>query len=158
MGRPCSVCTHPKRLEIDRALVAGEPLRAIARRFGVSKDALRRHREHLPTYLARATEAREAAQAGDLLAQIQDLRDRALRILDKAESSRDLRVSLQAIREARQCVELLAKLAGELSEAPQVNILLSPQWVKLRKTILIALEPFPEARAKVAEVLSHGGG
>ena len=92
------------------------------------------------------------------MAQIQDLRDRALRILDKAESSRDLRTSLQAIREARQCVELLAKLAGELSEAPQVNILLSPQWVKLRKTILIALEPFPEARAKVAEVLSHGGG
>ncbi len=153
MGRRCTVCTHPKRDEIDRALIAGEPYRDIARRYGLSKDALRRHREHIPKELARSREAEEVARADELLGQVQELRDRALSILDKAERSKDLRTALQAIREARQCVELLAKLAGELSEAPQVNILLSPQWVELRKTILVALDPFPEARARLAEVL-----
>ena len=153
MGRRCTVCTHPKRDEIDRALIAGEPYRDIARRYGLSKDALRRHREHIPRDLARSREAEEVARADELLGQVQELRDRALSILDKAERSKDLRTALQAIREARQCVELLAKLAGELSGAPQVNILLSPQWVELRKTILVALDPFPEARARLAEVL-----
>jgi len=89
---------------------------------------------------------------------VQELRDRALRILERAERSQDLQTALRAIREARQCVELLAKLAGELSEAPQVNILLSPQWAEIRRTILVALEPFPEARAAVAEVLVRGAG
>ena len=158
MGRSCSVCTHPKRAEIDRAILSGESYRAIARRFGLSKDAIRRHRDHIPSQLARAVEAEEAARADDLLGQVQELRDRALRILERAERSQDLQTALRAIREARQCVELLAKLAGELSEAPQVNILLSPQWAEIRRTILVALEPFPEARAAVAEVLVRGAG
>ena len=157
MARSCSVCSHPKRDEIDQALVRGEPIRAIARRFGLSKDSIRRHAQnHLPAKLAKATEAQEVAEANALLTQVQLLRDRALAILDKAERAQDLRVALQAIREARGCVELLAKLVGELSESPQVNVLLSPQWVELRKTILLALEPYPEARAHIAEVLTHG--
>jgi len=157
MARKCSVCTHHKRGEIDQAIIAGQSYRDIAGRFGLSKSAVERHaKAHLPATLVKAQEAEEVARADALLAQVQELRDRALKILDKAERSQDFKTALGAIREARGCVELLAKLAGELSEAPQLNVLLSPQWVELRKTILLALEPYPEARARIAEVLTRG--
>jgi hypothetical protein len=50
MPRVCTVCTHPENAAIDEALVARrDSLRDIARRFsGLSKDALHRHRRHLP--------------------------------------------------------------------------------------------------------------
>jgi hypothetical protein len=47
MARPCSICNHPKREEIDAALVAGTPLRDIARQFKTGKDALARHKAHV---------------------------------------------------------------------------------------------------------------
>ena len=48
---------------------------------------------------------------------------------------------------------MLGKLAGELDERPVVNVLLSPQWVTIRTTMLEALWAYPEARAAVAESL-----
>jgi len=50
-------------------------------------------------------------------------------------------------------LELLAKLIGQLDERPQVNILVLPEWEKIRYTMLQALAPYPEARAAVADAL-----
>jgi hypothetical protein len=66
MGRPCTVCSHPQRREIDDALVAVfAPFRAIGRQFNVGRDSLRRHKaHHLAVAVARGKELVEAAQAG----------------------------------------------------------------------------------------------
>ena len=155
MPRRCTICTHDKRNEIDQALVERQAFRAIARQYGVSKDALLRHHDdHLPAALVKAQAAAEAAQADALLAQVVDLRDKALDVLDTAQGSADLRVALGAIREARGCVELLAKLAGQLKDAPTVNILVSAEWQGLQAVILQALEPHVAARLAVAEALA----
>ena len=76
-------------------------------------------------------------------------------ILDKAEESDDLRAATAAIREARGCVELLGKLAGQLKDAPTINVILMPEWRQLQATILAALEPHAEARLAVASALSE---
>ena len=155
MPRVCTICTHQSRAKIDQALVARNRFRTIADQFGVSKSALLRHHDdHLPASLVKAQAATEAAQADALLAQVVDLRDKALGILDLAEASADLRVALGAIREARGCVELLAKLAGQLKDAPTVNILVSSEWQGLQAVILQALEPHVAARLAVAEALA----
>jgi hypothetical protein len=154
MPRRCTICLHDKRHEIDQALVERRAFRAIARQHGVSKDALiRHHDDHLPTALVKAQAAREAADADALLAQVVDLRDKAFGIFDKAESSDDLRAAVSAIREARGCVELLAKLAGELKDAPTINLILSAEWLTIQTAVLTALEPHPEARLSVASAL-----
>lgn len=48
-GRPCTICGHVNRLEIERALESGESLRAVAARFELSRSGLHRHNtSHLP--------------------------------------------------------------------------------------------------------------
>lgn len=49
MGRACTICTHSKRAEIDKALVAGASKRTVADRFGLSQTAVQHHKTtHLP--------------------------------------------------------------------------------------------------------------
>ena len=155
MPRRCTVCTHNESVKIDQALVARKPFRHIAAQHRVSTGALvRHHDDHLPAALVKAHEATEAAQADALLAQVTDLRDRAIGILDTAVATDDLRVALGAIREARGCLELLGKLAGQLQDGPTVNILVSAEWRGLQTVILKALEPHAAAKLAVAEALA----
>ena len=122
MPRRCSVCEHDDLAEINSALASNEPLRTIADRWSVSKMALIRHRnQHLPVSQLKAKEAEEVARADDLFDQVRDLQERALATLDRAEEAQELSTALQAIREARSNLELLAKLLDELDERPQTN-------------------------------------
>ncbi len=43
LGRPCSICGHPERADIDAALAVGIPKSSIASAYGVYPDSLRRH-------------------------------------------------------------------------------------------------------------------
>ena len=154
MPRPCSICAHPDRAAIDRALVAGEPFRGIARTYRVSEDAVARHREsHLPEKLAKAEAAAEVAEATDLLREVRALRSKAYALLLKAEAAGDIRTALAGVREARGCLELLAELEGELDRRPTINLLVAPEWLMVRSAMLDALRPFPDARTAVANRL-----
>ncbi len=156
MPRRCTICEHEKRMAIDTALINNEPLRTIANRFGVSKSALIRHKkDHMPQALTRAQEAEQVAKADTLLEQVTELRDKALSILVKAEQAGDLRTALQGVREAKGCLELLARLQGELQERTTVNILINPQWLTLRAVILQALDGYPEARQALVRALKE---
>jgi hypothetical protein len=160
MPRSCRVCTHPNREAIDEALVGGIAFPALVAEHRVSKDSLSRHKaNHLPAKLVMAQAAEEVAQADDLLGQLKDLQARTLAILEAAESTNQHRTALSAIREARGNLELLAKLLGELDERPVVNLLVSPEWLELRAVIVVALEPYSEARGAVLRALEsteHG--
>lgn len=161
MARPCTICTHPQRAELDAALAIGtESNRALASQFAVTEQALRRHKEkHLPAQLVKAQAASEVAQADDLLAQVRGLQGRTLAILKTAEDQADLRTALAAIREARGNLELLGKLAGQLHEQELriAVVTASPDWLRLRGAILMALDPYPDARLAVVGALAHAG-
>ena len=155
MPRLCSVCHHPDRAAIDAALVAGEPYRSIAQRFAASSDAVLRHKlaGHLPAALVKAQDAQEVTQADDLLAQLRALRSKSYGLLLAAERAGDIRTALAGVREARACLELLAELEGELDRRPVVNLLIAPEWLSVRAALFVALAPYPEARAAVADRL-----
>lgn len=156
MPRRCSICDHPQRDAIDNYLVEGGSYRSIAKQFDVSAPATLRHkRNHLPASLVRAHEAKQAASADNLLANVCKLQKRAERILRSAEKSGDHRVALSAIRELRNTIELLARLAGELQEGTTVSVLISPEYQLMRTTIINTLAPFPDARVAVANALKE---
>ncbi len=151
MPRSCTICEHPERAVMDRALAAGASNRSVASLCDVSEAAVRRHKaNHLPAKLVIAEKAAEVAQADDLLEEVCGLQARTLAILEAAEETGELRTALAAIREARSNLELLAKLLGELDERPQVNILIAPE---VRHAIVAALAPYGEARLAVANAL-----
>ncbi len=159
MPRVCTICTHAEKPAINAALIANEPYRLIAERFGTSSAALTRHKaDHLPASLAKAEAAKETALGDDLLAQVKQLRNKAISILLKAEAGGDYRTALMGIREARGCLELLAEMEGEISRQP-VNILFAPEWQQARAVLVQALQPYPAARTAVAAALTvveHG--
>src|SRR5919112_1342791 len=158
MPRSCTVCEHPERVAIDRALVGDASNRSIASLHDVSEAAVRRHKaNHLPARLVMAEKASEIAEADGLLEQVRDLQARTLAILEGAESTRQHRTALSAIREARSNLELLAKLLGELDERPVVNLNVSPEWLELRTVIVGALDLHPEARGAVLRAIEEAG-
>ena len=155
MPAPCSTCTHVDRDLIDAALAGGAPKRRVATHYALTESTVRRHgARHLPATLARAVNAAEVSRADALLGQVDDLRDRALEILDQAQESGDLRTALSAIGQARGCLELLGRLAGELQDGATVNVVISAEWVQLRSTILATLDPWPQARIALAAALA----
>ena len=159
MPRICTVCEHPEKDGIDRALVGSASNRSVASLYDVSEAAVRRHKgKHLPAKLAMAQAAEEVAEADTLLDQVKGLQSRAYGILDRAEKAGELRTALSAIREARGNLELLAKLLGELDERPVWNLNISPEWLELRAVIVGALEPHPEALSAVVDALEGAEG
>jgi len=158
MPRSCTVCEHPERGTIDRALVGDASNRSVASLYDVSEAAVRRHKSnHLPAKLVVAAQAEEVAGADNLLDQVQHLQQSTLDILAEAERSKQYRTALSAIREARGNLELLAKLLGELDDRPTVNVLISPEWLELRAAIVGALEPYTDARGAVLRAIEGAG-
>lgn len=160
--RTCTVCTHPKIEEINKALIEGTSIRDIAKQFNnpkkncpLSSSSIERHKKHLPAFLVKAEEARNESSAEDLYTEIRRLRSKAESIAHRAEEDGDLRTALLGIREMVRIIELMAKLRGELREQASINIIMNSQWISLRNTILQSLEPYPSARVRLAEVLSN---
>src|SRR4051794_27269317 len=98
MPRACTVCTHPARAAIDRALVAGQPYRDIAGQFSVSPSALDRHRaEHLSPAVQQAQQTTEAEHALDITKQLRAINAVSLSILDEARRSGNAETALRAV-------------------------------------------------------------
>jgi hypothetical protein len=125
-GRACSVCLSPALRAVDDALVAGGKLIPVAKRFGLSKSALGRHRTAcLAPQLAAAARLvsptkevrREVARAREIaggdaptLAEITSLKGllaRLARSLERLETAADGAAAVNAYAS-------LAALSGQL--------------------------------------------
>lgn len=119
----CTVCTHPKRLEIDRRIVSGANLANLAKEFGLPYSSTYNHAQiHVSRQLTQVMEKRATAEQFDLLERIDGTIIRAEKIfLRNFEKGRDL-VALKALSEQRATFELLAKISYALHQAKQAEI------------------------------------
>jgi hypothetical protein len=134
LPRTCTICSHPKRIEIDKVLVAAEEsLRTIADHWTVSKTALIRHKaEHLPQQLVAAKAAAEKADGLEVMGELRrclerinllfDACDRWLRDADDptrydiGPRAEELRVTYEEERPDGRTVKRKATLAELLAE------------------------------------------
>ncbi len=159
MPAKCTVCEHEEINAINEKLITGLPVRKLAEQYSLGRMALSRHRSnHLPKLMVKAKDLQEADAADKLLEKVTGLYDKSLEILAKAESTGKYQPAVGAIKEARANLELIAKLIGELKTGTHINITYNQEFIDLRTQIVNALEPFPEARLKVAEVLMLEAG
>jgi hypothetical protein len=157
LARSCKICTNPERKEIEAAINSGATGVAIAKRFGLTTVNVSRHKTGHMAPLQRI-KARRQPQNGHPTSSVERLEVMyadARSLLDDALAHGQTQTSFQAIKELRGVVELLAKLKGEWSDRPavQVNLLASPDFQRVQTVILRALEPHPDARADVATAL-----
>lgn len=133
-GRHCLTCSHPKTFEINTALISGQKVSAISRRYGIPSDALFRHvRNHLSTVVGSAdrldfatvlptltrrvldiadanASAREAARASGQTAQAARLGDAELRAITVL--TQRLGIDDEDIAEQLELLPLLARAVG----------------------------------------------
>lgn len=148
------------RDEIDKLLIEGRSYRDISGQYGITKSSLERHHknDHIPALLASSHKAEEEAKGDTILQEVKELKIRALSILAKAEKSGDLKTALAGIKETRSCLELMARVLGEIQGQGinvnvSVNILQSQEWILVRSALMESLQPFPEARAAASNAL-----
>jgi len=123
LARTCTICHHQRRDAMDKLLLRGEQLKAVARRFSVSDDALGRHKKHMQIIMAKAAalgDQKDVAYGNGLLAEVARIRADAERLQLESESRRDLRGALHAIHTRLTVIELEAKLTGRI-DAGQKN-------------------------------------
>lgn len=160
MPGKCSICHHPEREEIERALLSGASIREAGKRFNVSWQAVGRHQRdgHIIAALTESKQAKEIACADSLLSEISNLKKRGLKLLSQAEEEKDIRGACAALKEVRSIFELLGKLSGELQNSGRTvnntqNVFNAPVFLEFQNTIMKALEPYPDARIAVSKAL-----
>jgi len=154
MPRACAVCDHPERDSIDAAIVAGQSIRGIARRYNLSKDSVHRHAQnHIPETLRKAHAVKESARADELLERVERLISEAEELLSFGKDEKQAKAWASGISELRKCLELLARVTGELDERPTITLAMLPEWVEVRTLILGAIDGYPEVKGKVIDAI-----
>jgi transposase len=123
MARPCTICTHNKVKEIDKAIIEGTSYRDIAGRFGISKSSLERHKDkgHIAVKIQRAKEITEIKQGLTLSEKLNELEKIAKDTILEASGEGDLKVKCTAIREYRSTIELSGKVSGEYRPGMEIT-------------------------------------
>jgi hypothetical protein len=170
-GSRCSICQHPNRGGTDLAIASHVTMKKIGERFGVSAHAAWRHGKHLGPELKAALALKLTVRQRDISAivleegttTIEQLRavraplfSRFLACVDAGDD----RAAAALAGRLHEGLQISAKLAGELVPAISTqiqNIVLSPDYIRLRSDLLAALRPFPEAAAAVTAVFRCAG-
>jgi hypothetical protein len=160
MAQRCTVCDHPERAAIDRALVDGVPgAAALGERYGLARSSVKRHAaRHVPAAVAAASEAATVARGDALLARVEALTVETHRILRTAKREKDHELALRAIARLEKQTELLARLLGELRDGPTVNLFVGGEFQAVVNVLLGVLAPHPALRAEVGTALARLAG
>src|ERR671932_1577984 len=125
MPRPCTICTHEQRDEIERAVVLQTRYRKVATLYAVSESAISRHvRDHILPYMARVREAECMERAATLVDRLDEITSETRAILRAAREeggSADDR-ALRAIRRLERQLELEAKILEVIPSEPTVKV------------------------------------
>ena len=168
MGTQCQVCNSPERARIELGLANRVPPRALAKRYGLHRDAIWRHgKNHMPPALKAALQRSlrpeqvdldqlKRSESEGLMQHLVGQRGRLYALLDTCEEIGDTKAAVGTHGAITKNLSLTARLLGELQTGSQttVNMLVtSPQYVELRAGLIRALHPFPQARRAVSAVL-----
>lgn len=145
--------------------------RAIASQYGVSREAVGRHKRngHIAEQIAKVARKKVITQAEQIAAAVEEKErhevasvDKLLKIIEallaeclgmvRDATAGDENTKLRAVREARETAKLLLEVQGELASKPVVNItLIETQLNEIRALVLDDL--CPACQAAVAQRL-----
>src|SRR5262249_32288589 len=125
MTRPCTICGHPRRDEIDASLLNNARYEAIATRFRTSLMSILAHRSHVdgpgapPAGLTPGEQnpSMRLASVATLLDETRPLLDRSLALLQTAEASNDPRRLSLTLVQLRRNLRALGDLGERVRQS-----------------------------------------
>jgi len=159
-------CRHPRVDDLNKDIVRGMAIRAVARRYGLDADAVHRHaRNHLTEQMRReiAVELKhERAQAVatelnderlDIANTYEALAKRVERLITKAEAEGNDGLALASMEGLRKVLHDIATMQGKLTQqlTVQVSLMESREWIELRVILEGIFREHPAAGAVFLE-------
>ena len=153
MARKSSIEKHPKRKEIEKALLGSGSLRNIAERYSVSQQALIRWRDnHLSKAVAKADDRREertVLDAAAMLEYMQEIRENIDNVAKRAMEDEKFHLAVAAFDKQLKYVGTVTKLWETSMAAKQSDIAgditKHPQWPEVQMWLAKTLKDYPEA-------------
>lgn len=143
MPRPCSICKHEKRDEINADLLKGKSYRSISHVYSVSPDAARRHDKngHISKELIEADQGEAGERVGTVWEEIDYWAKEIKDIYRTEKTAGHSTVALSAIEKALKIPALIAQIRATLGEEQRGvdPIALAVDAVECLR------EPYPEA-------------
>ena len=130
MTRPCTVCGHKRRAEIDAALLDNVRYETISTRFQTSLTSVLAHRSHLDRVGASSAEQTTGEQTrgieqesvGSLLDQMHALYEKSVELLHTVESTGEPRAISIALLQVRRNLRALGDLTEHVRESVRAVI------------------------------------
>jgi hypothetical protein len=142
----CSVCHHPKRLEIELALRNKASILGLEKTYGIGHTTLSRHRQHM--------DEPKPFDEKSSIERIGQMEKVARSLMARAVNSGDVNNAIKLINSANALIQTSAKLKGELSGKPADTTEIS--WAKFNgfvDALLAALDKDPNAKKAVMDAL-----
>lgn len=148
----CEVCRHPKREEIEVAMVNGVSCPRLEKQYGIAEWTLGRHKR---LHLRREVHAARMRTSNDrrrrLLAASEESLEGMRRIWTESRQ-KDPRLALQALKGmGRQAIWEMGTGGAEGEEGTEWTA--DPGWARLRDGLLEVLRPHAKAYEAVTEWL-----
>jgi hypothetical protein len=125
----CIICNHPKRQEIDQALVAGSAtLNALCQEYGLSISALNRHQAHLRAKVSRARNQLQNNLFQSCYFWLSQALEMAMQTAQTAMAEGNSKLVLQALAQGSRFIKIIQKHDFQLDDGMVYDILTSPQW------------------------------
>lgn len=164
----CQVCRSPHRAAVELGRANGTSCRILGSRYDLHPDAIWRHStNHMTPELMKRLKASAFDPEADLdeirieeseslLSHLRAVRARLYRGIDNAEEFGNLADLAKMSGQIHKNIELTGKLVGDLRTGTVINnntLVLTSEYHKLRTGLVLALKPYPKARAAVSRFL-----
>jgi hypothetical protein len=168
IGIGCKICKHAERAAIDVGLAEHRSINGMSKRFGVSIWSLHRHRQrHMPkalitrlmsgsAYEVENLDELKSRESERLLSNAVEVRSRLYNNAEAAERVGDFSAATKSYAVIIHSLELIGKLLDSFHgrEKQTINqLVISPDYLRLRAALIQALASYPDARKAVAAVV-----
>jgi hypothetical protein len=136
----CTVCSHPERYAIDRALLAGKTTyESLSRCYGPSTSAIYRHKQHLRENIFETRQRLKNDLSFGFLFKLNKILDRIENASQKAEAEDNVDQILKTARVGNRLIRDLSKMDAPWDSDTVYRLMASPQWTS--RDILLPTDP-----------------
>lgn len=151
----CSICNHPKRQEIDQALVAGSAtLNALCTEYGLSASALSRHQAHLQARVSRGRDQLQHNLFQSCYFWLSQALEMAMQTAQTAMAEGNSKLVLQALAQGSRFIKIIQKQDFHLEDQMVYDILTSPQFVTDNTLLPHDVNLMAKSRQSLADIFT----